>query len=69
MAQKTIVHKGYHGSIEIDTRDYSLYGKLLFIDEEITYHGNEFAELEARFRQAVERHRQRCIDNGQAPPF
>ena len=69
MAQKTIVHKGYHGSIEIDIRDYSLYGRLLFIDEEITYRGNSFAELDASFRQAVENHRQRCIDNEQAPPF
>ena len=69
MAQKTIVHKGYHGSIEVDTGDYSLYGKLLFIDEEITYSGNGFAELEASFREAVEKHREGCILNGQAPPF
>lgn len=69
MAQKTLVHKGYHGTIEVETRDYSLFGKILFIDEEITYSGQTFAELEDNFHQAVEQHIQDCLKKGVAPPF
>ena len=69
MAQKTIVHKGYHGTIEVNTRDYSLYGKILFIDEELTYRGKSFEELDANFQEAVERHIQKCKTEGQDSPF
>ncbi|MDK9705977.1 MAG: hypothetical protein OEL83_02900 [Desulforhopalus sp.] len=69
MAQKTIVHKGYHGTIEVDTRDYSLYGKILFIDEDLLYKGHSFEELEKNFREAVEGHIQNCMEKGKHPPF
>ncbi len=69
MAQKTIVHKGYHGTIEVNTRDYSLSGRILFLDEELTYSGKSFEELEANFRKTVELHIQKCKAKGQDPPF
>ncbi len=69
MAKKTIVHKGYHGSMGVKTDDYSLYGKILFIDEEITYKGQNFSELEADFQAGVEKHIKNCLDNGKEPPF
>jgi len=69
LAQKTVMHKGYHGTIKVNTRDYSLFGTILFIDEEITYSGQSFAELEENFRTAVENHIQLCKDKGQDPPF
>ena len=69
MAQKTVTHKGYHGTIEVNTKDYSLYGKILFIDEDFSYSGQSFAELEEDFRQGVEAHIQLCTDKGQEPPF
>lgn len=69
MAQKTIIHKGYHGTIEVNTRDYSLYGKILFIDEEIAYQGQTFEELDAHFQKAVESHINSCRAKGQEPPF
>ncbi|MFH0781928.1 MAG: hypothetical protein V2B20_08245 [Pseudomonadota bacterium] len=69
MAQKTIVHKGYHGSIEVNTHDYSLYGRILFIDEEMTYSGKSFEELDASFKSLVEMHIESCKAKGQKPPF
>jgi predicted HicB family RNase H-like nuclease len=69
MTMKTMIHKGYHGSIEINNSDYSLYGKILFLSEEITYQGASFAELEERFRQAVDSHRASCQARGEEPPF
>ena len=69
MAQKTIIHKGYHGTIEVDTCDYSLYGRILFIAEEIAYRGKSFAELETCFREAVENHIASFRAKGEEPPF
>lgn len=69
MAQKTIVHKGYHGTIKVDTNDYSLFGTILFIDEEITYSGKTFMELEIDFQKVVEEHIAACIQKGIEPPF
>ncbi|GAB6191079.1 hypothetical protein [Desulfocastanea catecholica] len=69
MAQRTLEYKGYHGSIKVNTKDYSLFGTILFIDEEISYSGQSFAELEENFHQAVDGHRQLCRDKGEEPPF
>lgn len=69
MTMKTMIHKGYHGSIEIDNSDYSLFGRILFVNEEIPYQGASFAELEERFRQEVDSHRARCQARGEEPPF
>lgn len=69
MAQRTVEYKGYHGSIKVNTKDYSLFGTILFIDEEITYSGQGFAELEENFRKAVDAHRQLCREKGEEPPF
>lgn len=69
MAQKTIIHKGYHGTIEVNTSDYSLYGRILFIDEALAYNGKSFEELEAGFQEAVEKHIADCKAKGHEPPF
>lgn len=69
MAQRTLVYKGYHGSIKVNTSDYSLHGTILFIDEKIGYKGESFSELEVNFQKEVEDHRQRCAEAGEAPPF
>lgn len=69
MAQKTIVHKGYHGTIKVDTSDYSLFGTILFIDEEVSYKGKTFVELEVDFKKAVEAHIKACTEKGIQPPF
>jgi predicted HicB family RNase H-like nuclease len=69
LAQKTIVHKGYHGTIEVNTGDYSLYGRILFIEEDFTYSGQSFEDLDRDFQKAVENHIQLCRENGQEPPF
>lgn len=69
MAIKTIVHKGYHGTIEVKTADYSLHGSILFIDETVSYSGQSFTDLEQNFQHAVETHLQACRERGQEPPF
>jgi len=69
MAQQNLIHKGYQGSILIRSSDYSLYGRILFIEEEIVYSGNSFAELEINFRLAVEEYIKNSSRRGEQPPF
>ncbi|PHR27446.1 MAG: DNA repair protein [Desulfotalea sp.] len=69
MAQKTIIHKGYHGTIKVNTSDYSLFGSILFIDEQVNYNGQTFTELELEFQEAVEAHIKASIAQGIEPPF
>lgn len=69
MAIKTIAHRGYHGTIEVNTDDFSLHGKVLFVDEDITYQGESFAELEQDFQAGVEKHLRSCREAGLEPPF
>ena len=69
MAQKTVVHKGYHGTIKVNTDDYSLFGSILFIDEEINYSGKTFVEFEESFKKAVEAHISSCVEKDIEPPF
>jgi len=60
---------GYHGTIEVDTSDYSLHGSILFIDEKFVYSGQTFEELEYNFQNAVKNHIHLCRQQGQEPPF
>lgn len=69
MAIKTIVHKGYHGTIKVDNSDYSLSGSILFLDEEVSYKGETFEEVEKNFQEAVDAHIKSCIERGIEPPF
>jgi len=69
VAQKTLMYKGYQGTIEVNISDYSLFGKILFLDENIQYRGQSFVELEEHFRKEVDAHIERCRAKGQTPPF
>lgn len=51
---KLITHDDYYGSVDINDCDGWLYGQLLFIDDEVTYEGENFAALMQNFRQVVE---------------
>lgn len=69
MAQNTFEYRGYRGTIEVDTSDFSLSGKILYLEEDYTYKAETFDELEEEFKKQVEKHMQACIDAGQTPPF
>ncbi len=69
MARRTLEYKGYRGSIEVDTADFSLFGKILFIEEDYPYQGDTFEDLEQKFQTAVESHIKSCREAGIDPPF
>ena len=60
-------YKGYLGSIEPSVEDNCLYGKILFINDLITYEAETVSELEKEFRAAVDDYLETCKALGREP--
>jgi len=60
MADKTLHHKGYQGSIEVSVEDDCLHGRILFIEDLIIYEGETVADLKTNFAASVERYLDDC---------
>jgi len=67
----TMQHKGYNGTIEVSIEDNCLHGRVLHIDDLVTYEGGTPAELKDEFNAAVDRYLSHCKQIGKAPnkPF
>lgn len=57
-------YAGYSGSCEASIEDDCLHGRILFIDDLITYEGNTISELRASFGAAVDRYVAYCMQTG-----
>ncbi len=64
---ETLKFKGYHGSIEFSIEDDCLHGRLLGIDDIITYEGISVKEIKAAFEEAVDDYLQLCTELGKNP--
>jgi predicted HicB family RNase H-like nuclease len=64
-------YKGFIGSIEISIEDDCLHGKLLFINDLVTYEAQTPHQLQAEFESAVEDDLATCNELGRSPdkPF
>lgn len=64
-------YKGFLGSIEVNPEEKFLYGKLLHIDDLVTYEGETVAEIEAEFKNSVVDYIKTCNELGKEPqkPF
>lgn len=60
-------YKNYIGSIEYDLTDKCLFGKILFIDDLITYEGYTIDELENAFHKMVDDYLETCKAIGKEP--
>ena len=61
---KTLKYKEYEGTCEIDVEEDICYGKLLFIDDLITYEAETPKQLKKEFQAAVDDYIQTCIELG-----
>lgn len=66
MATNKLTHKGFNGSFEVSLEDGCLIGRVLFIDDIITYEGETVPELTANFEAAVDRYLAHCKQTGKA---
>ena len=56
--------KGYTGSVEVSFEDNCLHGRVLFIDDIITYEGETVEDLATSFKDAVDRYIAYCEETG-----
>lgn len=64
MASDCIQYQGYSGSVEVSFEDECLHGRILFIDDLITYEGDTPPELRSNFEGAVNRYIADCQETG-----
>ncbi|BCG46467.1 hypothetical protein GEOBRER4_n1263 [Citrifermentans bremense] len=64
-------YQGYSGSIQISVKDNCLFGKILFINDVITYEADNIKELKNEFISAVNDYIETCKEIGKEPdhPF
>lgn len=64
-------HMGFDGSVEVDMARHVCRGKLLFIDDLVTYEAATPAELRTAFEEAVVDYIETCQELGREPskPF
>jgi predicted HicB family RNase H-like nuclease len=63
----TMSYKGYVASMSFDPEDKIIVGRVLDVDDIITFHGESVAEFEANFRAVVDDYIAACESLGSAP--
>ncbi len=61
---KELAYKGYSGTVEVSIEDGCLHGRILFIDDIITYEGETVKEIESAFKEAVDEYLEYCKKTG-----
>jgi predicted HicB family RNase H-like nuclease len=64
MAKNRLIHKGFTGSFEVSLEDECLVGRVLFIDDIITFEGDTVPAITAEFQAAVDRYLLHCEASG-----
>ncbi len=59
--------KGYQGSVEVSLDDDILHGKLLFVNDLVTYEAKTPAELRIAFEESVNDYLETCAEIGKEP--
>ena len=51
---RLLEHEGYKGTIKYSAQDDVFHGKLIGIDDLVTYEGNTYKELKEAFKESIE---------------
>ena len=62
-----MTHKGYTARIEYDPRDEIFVGRVLGIEDRITFHGATVSTLRRDFRAAIDHYLVDCAARGRSP--
>jgi len=65
--KNTMKYNNYVGSVEYSEEDGCLFGRLLGINDIISYEGESVTELREAFKEAVEDYLETCEKIGKAP--
>lgn len=62
-----LTYKGYLGTIEPDLESCTLFGKLAYIRDLVTYEARDLKTLEQEFRASVDGYLEDCAELGKTP--
>jgi predicted HicB family RNase H-like nuclease len=62
-----IEYKGYRGVIDYSDQDSVLYGKIIGIDDLVTFEGSSVEEIKSAFFYAVDNYLETCKELGKNP--
>ena len=65
--KNTLSHKGYYGSVEFSDEDSVFFGRIIGINDRITYEGDNVNSLRHDFEEAVEEYLEICAQMGKEP--
>ena len=65
--KNTMTYKGYSASMEFDPDDKIIVGRVLNIDDIISFHAESVADFEQAFQQSIDDYLQACEQLQQAP--
>lgn len=65
--KNTMTYKGYYGSVEFSDEDNIFFGRIIGINDHITYEGDNVKSLRRDFEQAVEDYLDACQQVGKEP--
>jgi len=63
----SMTYKGYFAKINFDERDSIFWGKVIGIQESITFEGETVAQLTADFHNAINHYLADCKEQGRTP--
>ena len=64
MGNNKLIHAGFTGSFDVSLEDGCLIGRVLFIDDIISYEGETVSDLKKNFEAAVDRYIVYCKQTG-----
>ncbi len=66
-----LAYKGFSARVEFDARDNIFFGRILGIEDLVTFHGESVSELRDAFKEAVTDYLETCKAIGKKPqkPF
>jgi len=67
MTKKILEYKGFQGSVEFSLENNVLFGKILNIDDLVTFEGDDVKGLNESFLESVDDYIQTCADLGTVP--
>ncbi len=62
-----LTYKGFTGSAKVSIEDGCLHGRILFIDDIITYEGATVEALDSAFKEAIDNYLAYCERKGKSP--
>ena len=65
--RNTMKYKDYYGSVEFSDEDNILFGRIIGINDRITYDGENVNSLRTSFKEAVDGYLETCLEIGKDP--